>query len=220
VATVGGGAHALHRAGRVGDQARDAGAELHRDATARHLGRELAADHRQDRAAFFLGPDVPGNVVGLATDGIAGLRHVRQRLQARVDQPVDRGRRLVDGQARDVAVGEAVGQPHHLLEVLVRRVLDALGELGLRARGTDLAVGEMQRAADVLGRVDQQHLRAAARGEDRRRQPGRAGTDDHEVVAGGGHRGRTAGQAGKRGDRSGRGGGLDEGSAFHAAESM
>ena len=96
------------------------GAQPQRDLARGHEGCHLRTDYIEDGDAFFLGPDVTRCVVGLAAWTVTGDWMVRQGLETRIEQPIDRIRCLRGGKPDDIGVGSAVGQAHRFFKMLLR----------------------------------------------------------------------------------------------------
>ena len=175
------GPNALHRAGIGRQQPGYPGIRANGDIASRHFAVELLQHDLEDRLAGFLGPEVTRNAVTCTARRRAGYGMAGKRNEALVEQPVQRIRRQVHGASNDVGVCLAEGDLHDVLVVAVGRIDDALVFLQPGAGRADLPGGHGQRAAQRIGRLQHQHLRAASRSMYGGRQPGSAGAHD-EVV--------------------------------------
>jgi len=175
------GPNALHRA-RIGrQQPGNPGIRANGDIALRHFAVELLQYDLEDRLAGLLGPEITPNAVTRASRCRAGHGMAGQRNKALVQQPVQRIRREVHGPPNNVRVRIAEGDLHDVLVVAVGRIHDAPVLLQPRPGRADLPGGHGQRAAQRVGRLQHQHLRAASRSVYGGRQPGGAGAHDYVV---------------------------------------
>ncbi len=96
-------------------------------------------------------------------------------------QPVDRTWRKIDGAAHERAVRRPAADAHDVLEMQIGRVCDATRVLQLRAGGTHLARGVMQRAAEAIGFFQHDNSQTARGGRDGSRHARGPGADDRQV---------------------------------------
>ncbi len=151
------------------------------DAPACFCGFIMRQDCVQHRPAALGAPVTARHQVrrmAICDDGMFG-----QRFEPDVEQPVERVGRVVDRQPDDGRVRGAVADPHHVVEMHLRGIVNAAFGLQPRAGGAHLAARQVERAADSVGRLDDQDPRAFAAGEDRCRQSDCPCTQDKNVVA-------------------------------------
>ena len=97
-------------------------------------------------------------------------------------QPVDRVRRLLDGDPHEHRVGLAAGETHDVVEVAIDRiVVDANIVLAPDARPAHVAGADVQRATDLAVFLEYCDGRAGLGRDDRARDAGSARADDDHV---------------------------------------
>ena len=75
-------------------------------------------------------------------------------VEAIVHEPVEGLTSVEDSESHQIRISRALAEPHDIVEMGLGRILDTLRLLQLRTGGAHLRRGQMQRAAEDTGRLD------------------------------------------------------------------
>ena len=166
----------------VDDQVIHRRAQRHFETAARHTRFDHGREQLEKRAAFFHAVVRAGRVVGLVAvddprgDGV-------ERESGRLE-PINHLGSELDGAAGDVFARRSLADPLDIGVVPFDRIIgDPVSALAVRSRGGEVTPGEMQRSADPVSLVDEEHAGSGVDGGNRARQSSGSGPDNQNVDA-------------------------------------
>ena len=157
----------------------DLRAEQQRHAAAVDLGLQFPLEHFQHREATAFAPEISS--LGIRVVAPAQHRMAGSDLESAIHQPIGGGGGVIHREPEYFRIRGVAADPHHVVVMLLGRVVYPQGPLQLGARRAHLARRQQECAARARRRFDEQDTAAAPRCENRQGHSGGARADHDDV---------------------------------------